>query len=132
MDHINLNQQQCDFSFLTDATVIKSITSPVKADKGGTAHFECVADANPQIDNMVRWSREDYDMTKTKQRYENGKSFLTVLQLEKTDRGKFKCTASNGIGKPVSKEAMLIVKCEYTPIADGKSSVCDRGRCCIV
>lgn len=91
---------------------IKEITSPVEQDAGGTAFFTCEAEANPVTDSMITWSREDFDMTKTKQTYEDGKGFLTVYELEKSDTGDFSCRADNGLGEPVTKTASLVVICK--------------------
>ncbi|KAK6173113.1 hypothetical protein SNE40_016632 [Patella caerulea] len=95
---------------------ITRITDTVMEDEGGTAFFECIADANPLVPNMVRWTRENYDMSKTKVTYENGKGYLTVYDLDKADTGEFICTADNRIGSEVTKTAQLTVK--YAPEID--------------
>ena len=90
-----------------------TITEKVYKNIGGTAYFECIAIANPMISNMITWSRESFDMTKTKQTYDSGgQGYLTVTELAKDDSGMFKCTADNRIGEPASREAQLIVMCE--------------------
>ncbi|OWF40059.1 Nephrin [Mizuhopecten yessoensis] len=98
------------------AASITTITSPVEEEIGGAAFFECIADANPITSNMITWSRSDFDMSKTKQAFENNKGHLTVYELEKTDTGTFTCTADNQIGQPSVMEAILIVK--FQPIID--------------
>ncbi|KAK7487590.1 hypothetical protein BaRGS_00021140 [Batillaria attramentaria] len=96
------------------AATILTVTNRVLEDEGGTAFFECVADANPVVPNMITWTRPGYDMSKTKQRSEGSKSYLTVYELAREDTGNFKCVADNGIGEPATRNAKLIVK--YAPI----------------
>ncbi|XP_063441926.1 synaptogenesis protein syg-2-like [Mytilus trossulus] len=89
---------------------ITTITEEVSKGVGGIAYFECEAEANPLVPNMITWSRQGFDMTKTKQTYDSsGKSYLTVTELAKEDSGMFTCTADNRIGSPSTKEAKLIV-----------------------
>lgn len=97
------------------SATILDITSRVLADEGGTAFFECVASAHPTTPNMVTWTRPDYNMSsKTKQRIEGTKAYLTVYELTREDTGNFKCIADNGIGEPATRTAKLVVK--YAPI----------------
>lgn len=98
--------------FIVDPASITTITTPIMKDEGGMAYFVCNAKANPKIDNMVRWSRDNYDMSKTRQMYDNGTSYLTVYELSRTDTGTFTCSAYNGFGKVVTRVAQLIVKCK--------------------
>ncbi|XP_041373934.1 nephrin-like isoform X2 [Gigantopelta aegis] len=98
------------------AATIKRITKSVMEDEGGTAFFECIAEANPIVTNMVSWSRDDFDMSKTKQTFGPGKAYLTIYKLKREDTGVFKCTADNRIGKPATKTAKLIVK--YPPVIE--------------
>ena len=98
---------------ITVPASITSITDSVSKNIGSTAKFECVAEANPMVPNMIVWSRDGFDMTKTKQTYDSsGKSYLTVTQLAKEDSGMFTCTADNRIGSPATKEAQLIIMCK--------------------
>ncbi|KAJ8316232.1 hypothetical protein KUTeg_006246 [Tegillarca granosa] len=101
---------------------IDIITSPVAEDEKGTAVFECVASANPRTNNMIVWTRPNFDMSKTKQTYEDGKSILTVHELKREDSGTFTCTADNGIGDPAVKEAQLV---EGYDVSGGKYSTTD-------
>ena len=97
-----------------DAAKIIDITSRVLEDEGGTAFFECVADSNPVTLDMVSWTRTGYDMSaKTKQRREGSKAYLTVYELVREDTGSFKCIADNGIGSPATRNAKLVVKCQF-------------------
>lgn len=101
------------YVFFTDPATITTITEKVYKNIGGTAYFECIAIANPMVSNMITWSRESFDMTKTKQTYDSdGKGYLTVTELAKDDSGMFKCTADNRIGEPATREAQLIIMCK--------------------
>ena len=48
---------------------------------------------------------------KTKIRYENGTSFLHISNAQRDDIGHFRCIADNRVANPVSRDALLIVKC---------------------
>ncbi|CAH1796696.1 unnamed protein product [Owenia fusiformis] len=95
---------------------IKSISTPILVDQGDTAVMTCEAEANPYVNDMVKWVRESYEWLKVEQVYTAGKATLTVKNVEKQDSGMFKCVANNNIGKPVEKNAHLIVK--YKPEID--------------
>ncbi|GAB1610364.1 nephrin-like isoform X2 [Argonauta hians] len=95
---------------------ITHISTPVIEDEGGIAYLECIADANPMSDDMVGWTRDSYDMSRTRQTYDKGSSSLTVYELSRTDAGTFTCSAYNGYGKVVTRVAQLIVK--YPPQID--------------
>ena len=98
--------------FLTDPAGIEKVTSGVVVDQNDKAVFECVADANPVEDDMIKWSRTGYDMDRVVQTYENGKSTMTISNVTKIDSGVFVCTVNNGIGKPATANAEFIVKCK--------------------
>ena len=102
------------YVYIIDPASITTITTPIMKDEGGMAYLVCNAKANPKIDNMVRWSRDNYDMSKTRQMYDNGTSYLTVYELSRTDTGTFTCSAYNGFGKVVTRVAQLIVKCKLS------------------
>ncbi|XP_067138324.1 nephrin-like isoform X3 [Centruroides vittatus] len=95
---------------------ITRITEIVTVDQGDNAFLECVADANPITDDLITWSRSDFDMIRTQQRAEGGKSYLTVYNVSRDDSGKFTCTANNGVGTEDAKTAILVVK--HKPVID--------------
>ncbi|XP_048773345.2 nephrin-like isoform X3 [Ostrea edulis] len=82
----------------------------VYAIEGESASIICGVNGNPSVDNMASWSRPGFDMSKTKQVYKNSESQIIIYDLERTDSGKFKCTADNQVGEPQSKEANVVVK----------------------
>jgi Immunoglobulin I-set domain len=68
---------------------------------------------NPLIEAHIRWERVDYEMNeKTQQKYENGTSFLHISNAQRDDIGHFRCIADNRVANPVSRDALLIVKCK--------------------
>lgn len=68
---------------------------------------------NPLSENHIRWERVDYEMNaKTNVRYENGTSFLHISNAQRDDIGHFRCIADNRVANPVSRDALLIVKCK--------------------
>ncbi|XP_076457833.1 nephrin-like [Babylonia areolata] len=96
---------------------ITRVTDSVLADEGGTAVFSCEAEANPIIPNMITWTRPGFDMAgKTQQKVEGTRSELRVHELVRADTGSFRCVADNGIGRPDTRSAQLIVK--YAPMID--------------
>lgn len=50
---------------------------------------------------------------KTNVRYENGTSFLHISNAQRDDIGHFRCIADNRVANPVSRDALLIVKCKF-------------------
>jgi hypothetical protein len=68
---------------------------------------------NPLTENHIRWERVDYEMSeKTKMTYENGTSYLHILDAQRDDIGHFRCIADNRVANPISRDVLLIVKCE--------------------
>ncbi|KAL8624534.1 hypothetical protein ACOMHN_005836 [Nucella lapillus] len=114
------NQGSATYNFSINVkykATITSITNRQLADEGGTANFTCQADANPVTPNMITWTRPGFDMAgKTRQRLEGSKSTLTVHELVRADTGSFSCVADNGIDRPATRTAQLIVK--YAPVID--------------
>lgn len=90
-------------------------TSPdLLIDQNSVAELECKVRANPiEPANVVTWSRVGFDMSRTIIHYEHGTSKLKIFSALKEDSGEFVCTASNGIGVPVTAVARLLVKCMY-------------------
>lgn len=50
--------------------------------------------------------------TKTQTNYENGVSTLHIANAQRADIGHFRCIADNRVANPVSRDALLIVKCK--------------------
>lgn len=94
---------------LYQASVIK-VTKMAIADAGDKAYFECVATANPLSNDVIKWRRKGFDMSRTQEVVERDRSYLTVLNVSKEDIGIFECVAYNGIGDESIGRAQLIVK----------------------
>lgn len=84
--------------------------TPVYAEPGGYAKFECEADANPKPETMVRWERRDFPEFRMQRSYGDNKAYLKVINIKPEDAGEFVCTASNGVGASDQKSALLLVK----------------------
>lgn len=67
---------------------------------------------NPLNENHIRWERLDYEMSTKKVKYENGTSTLHIDNAQRDDIGHFRCIADNRVANPVSRDALLIVKCK--------------------
>lgn len=82
-------------------------------DEGSNAFLECQVDANPLTDDVIRWQRSNFDMGRTRQSIENGRSYLIINNVTKEDSGIFLCVADNGIGSEAQKASTLLVKRKY-------------------
>lgn len=100
------------FVSVTDPARITKLTRTVVGGSGESAEFECEAVANPFVSRMIVWKRPGFDMGRTHEAVEKGKSVLTVVNVTRQDAGQFECVAFNGIGTEASQYAQLIVKCE--------------------
>ncbi|XP_059141660.1 nephrin-like isoform X2 [Physella acuta] len=95
---------------------------PVKnlwyADEGTEFTLYCPVSANPIIPNIITWSRENFEMSRTRSRFEikNSTSYLTIPDLTRQDSGTFRCTADNRIGPPVHKDIKLLIN--FAPVID--------------
>jgi hypothetical protein len=63
---------------------------------------------------MITWHRDNYDFfsNKTRQITTSGHGYLTIMDVQISDTGPFKCVVNNGIGHVASATAYLVVKCE--------------------
>ncbi|KAF8770848.1 Nephrin like protein [Argiope bruennichi] len=89
---------------------ITKLTRTVVVGSGETAEFECEAIANPFVSRMITWRRAGFDMSRTHETVEKGKSVLSVFNVSRQDAGEFECVAFNGIGTEAVQLAQLIVK----------------------
>ncbi|GIY45694.1 nephrin [Caerostris extrusa] len=89
---------------------ITKLTRNVVVGSGETAEFECEAIANPFVSRMITWRRAGFDMSRTHETVEKGKSVLSVMNVSRQDAGEFECVAYNGIGSEAGQLAQLIVK----------------------
>ena len=96
-----------------DAAGISRTSGSMTVEQGIDAVLECAVDANPVIDNIVTWSRDGFDMSRTFVELVGSVSKFTVKGTRKEDVGTFKCEANNGIGGTVTSLVELLVKCMY-------------------
>ncbi|KAI8775331.1 nephrin [Biomphalaria glabrata] len=95
---------------------IIEVTNSLSLNEGETAIFSCKVDANPTVPNLVTWSRDNFDMTRTHNRIEGSVSYLSITNLTRYDSGLFNCVADNRVGSPSVKTAELLVK--FVPVID--------------
>lgn len=88
-------------------------TEHALVDQGSNAFLECQVDANPLSDDVIRWQRPNFDMSRTRSSIENGRSYLIINNVTREDSGVFLCVADNGIGNEAQKTSTLVVKREY-------------------
>ncbi|KAI5743754.1 hypothetical protein M8J77_021820 [Diaphorina citri] len=77
--------------------------------KGGTITLECKASGNP-VPSII-WSKKDSSLPSGEKSLEG-----FSITLEKVDRhqaGVYQCTATNGVGDPVTVDMTLEVLCKY-------------------
>lgn len=102
------------------AASITMATELAVVDQGSNAFLECQVDANPVSNDVIRWQRANFDMGRTRQSVENGRSYLIIHNVTREDSGIFLCVADNGIGNEATRASILLVK--HKPVID-KSSV---------
>ncbi|KAF7283823.1 hypothetical protein GWI33_022863 [Rhynchophorus ferrugineus] len=73
--------------------------------KGSPVSFECKANGNPTP--TVQWSKKD-GLLPSGLQVETG-YLLSINEVQRQDGGIYQCTASNGIGQPVTGEVKLHV-----------------------
>ncbi|KAG8196719.1 hypothetical protein JTE90_023227 [Oedothorax gibbosus] len=92
------------------AASISMATEHALVDQGSNAFLECQVDANPLSDDVIRWERTNFDMSRTRSSIENGRSYLIINNVTREDSGVFLCVADNGIGNEAQKASTLVVK----------------------
>lgn len=102
---------------------IINLTEQIVVNEGDQAVFHCIVDANPINANTVTWTvgrRQGKDFSLEDRgalfSYDGKKTFtLTLPSVQKTDRGRFYCLASNQLenSEPDKKETVL--KVNFTP-----------------
>lgn len=87
----------------------------VRVSEGQSATLLCKADGFPRPE--IVWKRDNEEIFFSKGNTYSGAN-LTILQVQKEDRGRYICEASNGIGETVSKSVLLEVS--FGPIMSAK------------
>ncbi|RZF46856.1 hypothetical protein LSTR_LSTR008237 [Laodelphax striatellus] len=73
--------------------------------KGGTVTFECKASGNPVP--TILWSRKDEPLPSGEKASEGFQ--ITLEKVDRHQAGVYQCTASNGVGEPVTVDMQLDV-----------------------
>ncbi|XP_057302109.1 uncharacterized protein LOC130636411 [Hydractinia symbiolongicarpus] len=93
------------------APLITKQLSDVSVGEGQTYNMSCVVDANPAA--TFRWFKNGIVISPTDNRYamsDNRLIILNALHGAENSEAKYKCEASNSLGKTTSKEAQLTVQ----------------------
>ena len=80
--------------------------------EGGNVTFSCNYTANPLP--TTSWTKDESPVTNDSRiSYSAVNNVLTITNVNRNDRGQYKCVASNELGKDMSKAAKLNVKCKF-------------------
>ena len=63
--------------------------------------MKCLADGNPTP--KITWTRL----------HDNIVIIMPMTDIRRQDAGTYRCTADNGIGKPVAEDVWIVVQCEF-------------------
>ena len=91
-----MNFYPCNFSISLDAPEITHISNDQIVNEGDEVTLNCIADGNPEP--RITWTRV------------SDKSVITFpLTTKEQDEGYYRCTADNGIGRPVTSDVLIVV-----------------------
>ena len=72
----------------------------------------CHATGNPLP--AISWKKDGYSIgSNSRISYSAKSNELTIINVYRTDSGKYHCVASNSIGNASSVAATLVVECKY-------------------
>ena len=93
-------RQASTFAFAVQPRII-AISGNHTLNEGGNATLKCLADGNPTP--KITWTRlfDDTDI------------IMPMTDIKRQDAGRYRCTADNGIGKPVTGAVWIVVQCEF-------------------
>ena len=75
--------------------------------------FSCNSTANPLP--TTSWTKDESPVTNDSRiSYSAVNKVLTITNVNRNDRGQYRCVASNELGQDMSKAAKLNVKCKFT------------------
>ncbi|CAH1111392.1 unnamed protein product, partial [Psylliodes chrysocephalus] len=89
----------------------------VAASIGDQATLRCAVSGNPNP--QIRWSKDSIEIDGTQPRYRiKLDQSLQIITLHKTDSGIYLCTASNGLGNPITNQIKLeVIDSEHRPVS---------------
>ena len=84
---------------------------PSTIPEGGDVQLTCTADANPQPNGFVSWTRNGNTL---EDEYTSGTSVVQLTSIDRTQAGRYTCEADNGIGiMPDTLSVDVTVQCKY-------------------
>ena len=84
--------------------------NPSTIAEGGEAQLTCTADANPQPNGFVSWTRNGNTL---EDEYASGTSVVTLSSIDRTQAGRYTCEADNSVGLPDTLSVDVTVHCKY-------------------
>ena len=97
---------------IADKPEITSHPKSVDIKEGGNVTFSCNSTANPLP--TTSWTKDESPVTNDSRiSYSVVNKVLTITNVNRNDRGQYRCVASNELGKDMSKAAKLNVKCKF-------------------
>lgn len=99
----------CPYSYVVPATLLNNVSVDQSVTEGSDLNLYCAASGEPVP--SITWIRV----------FENGsesqvlhpESSWTIVSINRTDAGKYRCTANNGLGSPVIHTITVNVLCKY-------------------
>ena len=80
--------------------------------EGKNRTFYCNATGNPLP--AISWEKDGHSIgNNSRISYSAESSELRIIDVYRTDRGKYHCVASNSIGNASSDAATLVVECKH-------------------
>ncbi len=92
------------FSFHSDSPTIVAISGNQTVNEGDVLNLNCTADGNPPP--SIAWTKL----------FENISVFFPLTITGKENEGVYRCTSDNGVGKPASRESLVLVKSKFVTI----------------
>ena len=98
--------------FVSDEPEIITDPSDDKVKEGKNRTFYCNATGNPLP--AISWKKDGYSIgSNSRITYSGESNELTIINVYRTDSGKYHCVANNSIGNTSSDAATLVVECKY-------------------
>ena len=98
-------------SFVTDQPEITAHPQNKTRIEGDNVTLSCNVDGNPVP--TISWTRDGSPVnTSARISFSADKKQLTITNVNRTDRGEYRCVASNRVGSDTSNAADLVVQCK--------------------
>ena len=110
---------------IADKPEITSHPKKVDIKEGGNVTFSCNSTANPLP--TTSWTKDESAITSNSRiSFSVVNRVLTITNVNRKDRGEYRCVASNKLGNDTSQAAKLNVKCEFIGLSFKISIVLQR------